>query len=98
MATAAQYRTRFAPRDWSTANTMMSTTAERQRDTSNDTRQTSQQLRNLTENKTRWTQHDTETKLQDRITDIDTWKKTLEMVLLYSRQSARYVTLLLYRR
>ena len=80
MATAAQYRTRFAPRDWSTANAMMSSTAERQRDTSNDTRQTSQQLRNLTENKTRWTQHDTETKLQERITDITAWKKTLEMV------------------
>jgi len=80
MAAAAQYRTRFAPKDWTTANTMMSSTAERQRSTSYDTRQKSQQLQNLTENKTHWTQHDTETKLQERIADINSWKNTLEMV------------------
>ena len=80
MATAAQYPSRYAPRDWTTANLMMSSSAERQRGTSTDTRQQSQQLRNLTENKTRWTQHETETNLQDRVKDITTWKNTLETV------------------
>lgn len=68
---------RFAVSDWHTSNTVIRTNAERQRDASNRVRQESRFLRNETDNHTRWTQHDSNTKLEKRIHDINNWKKSL---------------------
>lgn len=72
---------RFAISDWHTSNTVIRTNAERQRDASHRVRQESRFLRNETDNHTRWTQHDSNTKLEKRIHDINSWKKSLERCL-----------------
>lgn len=72
---------RFAVSDWHTSNTIIRTNAERQRDASHRVRQESRFLRNETDNHTRWTQHDSNTKLEKRIHDINNWKKSLERCL-----------------
>ncbi|CAH3173292.1 unnamed protein product [Porites lobata] len=72
---------RFAVSDWHTSNTVIRTNAERQRDASHRVRQESRFLRNETDNHTRWTQHDSNTKLEKRIHDINNWKKSLERCL-----------------
>ncbi len=38
-------------------------------------------VHSFTDNKTRWTQHDTNTKLDGRISDITQWKETLSRTL-----------------
>lgn len=72
---------RFAVSDWHTSNTIIRTNAERQRDSSHRVRQESRFLRNETDNHTRWTQHDSNTKLEKRIHDINNWKRSLERCL-----------------
>ena len=72
---------RFAVSDWHTSNQIIRTNAERQRDSSHRVRQESRFLRNETDNHTRWTQHDSNTKLEKRIHDINNWKKSLERCL-----------------
>ena len=72
---------RFAVSDWHTSNTIIRTNAERQRDSSHRVRQESRFLRNETDNHTRWTQHDSNTKLEKRIHDINNWKRDLERCL-----------------
>ena len=72
---------RFAVSDWHTSNAIIRTNAERQRDASHRVRQESRFLRNETDNHTRWTQHDSNTKLEKRIHDINNWKKSLERCL-----------------
>ncbi|XP_074636417.1 tektin-2-like [Acropora palmata] len=75
---------RFAVSDWHTSNTVIRTNAERQRDASHRVRQESRFLRNETDNHTRWTQHDSNTKLEKRIYDINSWKRSLERCLAES--------------
>lgn len=72
---------RYAVSDWHTSNTVIRTNAERQRDASHRIRQESRFLRNETDNHTRWTQHNSNTKLEKRIDDINDWRKSLEKCL-----------------
>ncbi|EDO37357.1 predicted protein, partial [Nematostella vectensis] len=72
---------RFAVSDWHTSNQIIRTNAERQREASHRVRQESRFLRNETDNHTRWTQHDSNTKLEKRIDDINDWKRSLERCL-----------------
>lgn len=72
---------RFAMSDWHTSNTVIRTNAERQREASHQIRQEGRWLRNETDNHTRWTQHDSNTKLEKRIDDINDWRKSLERCL-----------------
>ncbi len=72
---------RYAVSDWHTSNKIVSSNAERLRNSSHTIRQEARSLRNQTENHTRWTQHDTNTKLEKRIDDINEWKEALERCL-----------------
>eukprot|EP00794_Sanderia_malayensis_P004861 gene4861-5500_t len=72
---------RYAVSDWKTSNKLVSSNAERLRNSSHTVRQDARSLRNQTENHTRWTQHDTNTKLEKRIDDINEWKEALERCL-----------------
>ena len=69
---------RFSVPDWHTSNNTIRTNAERQIEASHRIRQDSRFLRNETENHTRWTQHDSNTKLEKRIDDVNDWRKSLE--------------------
>ena len=80
---------RFAVSDWHTSNTVIRTNAERQRDSSHKIRQESRFLRNETDNHTRWTQHDSNTKLEKRIDDINDWRKSLERCLAETDEEIR---------
>jgi len=72
---------RYAVSDWHTSNKLLRTNAERLRDASHTVRQEARRLDNETDNHTRWTQHDTNTKLEKRIDDINLWKASLEKCL-----------------
>lgn len=72
---------RYAVSDWHTSNKIVRTNAERLRNASHDVRQEARRLRNETDCHTRWTQHDTNTKLEKRIDDINEWKEALERCL-----------------
>jgi len=72
---------KYAVSDWVTSNKLMSLNAERIRDSSHTIRQDARRLRNETDNHTRWTQHDSNTKLEKRIDDINDWKRSLERCL-----------------
>jgi len=72
---------RYAVSDWHTSNTLLRTNAERLRDSSHTIRQDARRLRNETDNHTRWTQHESDTKLEKRIDDINEWRKSLEKCL-----------------
>ena len=75
---ANKTRPRYAVSDWHTSNKILRANAERLRNASHDVRQEARQLRNETENHTRWTQHESDTKLEKRIDDINEWKEALE--------------------
>lgn len=72
---------KYAVSDWVTSNKLISLNAERIRDSSHSIRQDARRLRNETDNHTRWTQHDSNTKLEKRIDDINDWKRSLERCL-----------------
>ena len=72
---------RYAVSDWHTSNKILRTNAERLRDASHSIRQEARRLGNETDNHTRWTQHDTNTKLEKRIDDINEWKEALDRCL-----------------
>jgi len=72
---------RYAVSDWHTSNKLIRTNAERLREGSHSIRQEARKLGNQTENQTRWTQHDSNTKLEKRIDDINLWKESLEKCL-----------------
>lgn len=72
---------RYAESDWHTSNKLLRSNAERLRDASHTVRQEARRLDNETDNHTRWTQHDTNTKLEKRIDDINLWKESLEKCL-----------------
>ena len=72
---------RYAVSDWVTSNKLLSLNAERIRDSSHTIRQEARKLRNQTDSNTRWTQHDSNTKLEKRIDDINEWKESLERCL-----------------
>ena len=72
---------RYAVSDWHTSNKLIRTNAERLRDSSHTVRQDARRLRNETDNHTRWTQHDSNTKLEKRIDDINEWRESLERCL-----------------
>lgn len=38
-------------------------------------------MRNESDNHTRWTQHDSDTRMEERIDDVNTWRKSLEKCL-----------------
>jgi len=77
---------RYAVSDWHTSNKILRTNAERLRYASHDIRQDARKLRNETENHTRWTQHASDTKLENRIDDINEWKEVLERCLENTRK------------
>lgn len=72
---------RYAVSDWVTSNKILTSNAEKLRDSSHTIRQEARRLRNETDNHTRWTQHDSNTKLEKRIDDINEWKESLERCL-----------------
>jgi len=78
---ASKIPPRYAVSDWTTSNKLMSLNAERIRDSSHTIRQESRRLRNETDSHTRWTQHESNTKLENRIDDINEWKESLERCL-----------------
>lgn len=80
-SSASKLPPRYAVSDWHTSNKLLRTNAERLRNASHDIRQDARRLRNETENHTRWTQHDTNTKLDKRIDDINEWKEALQRCL-----------------
>lgn len=73
---------RYAVSDWHTSNKLLRTNAERLRDASHTVRQEARRLDNETDNHTRWTQHDTNTKLEKRIDDINLWRASLQKCLI----------------
>jgi tektin-2 len=79
MATAVP--TKFAPADWQISNTLIRTSAERQRDITHRIRQEGNQTRNETDITTKWTQHNNNTYLHHRINDVSDWKETLQNTL-----------------
>lgn len=72
---------RYAVSDWVTSNKLISLNAERIRDSSHTIRQDARKLRNETESHTKWTQHESNTKIEKRIDDINEWKVSLERCL-----------------
>jgi len=72
---------RYALSDWHTSNKLLRSNAERLRDSSHTVRQDARRLTNATDNHTRWTQHDTNTKLEKRIDDINEWRESIEKCL-----------------
>lgn len=72
---------RYAPSDWHTSNKRLASNAERLRDSSHTIRQEARRLGNETDNHTRWTQHDSNSKLEKRIDDINEWKESIERCL-----------------
>ena len=91
--TDAKFPPRYAVSDWHTSNNIIRTNAERQRDASHRIRQESRFLRNETDNHTRWTQHDSNTKLEKRIDDINDWRKSLERCLAETDEEIRLLQL-----
>lgn len=87
--TDPKFPPRYAVADWHTSNNIIRTNAERQRDSSHRIRQESRFLRNETDNHTRWTQHDSNTKLEKRIDDINDWRKSLERCLAETDEEIR---------
>lgn len=85
MATTTQNTDKFPPRysmsDWHQSNVIVRTTAQRLRDSSHRIRQEGRWLRNESDNHTRWTQHDSDTRMEERIDDVNTWKKALDKCL-----------------
>ena len=85
MATTTQNADKFPPRyamsDWHQSNVIVRTTAQRLRDSSHRIRQEGRWLRNESDNHTRWTQHDSDTRMEERIDDVNTWRKSLEKCL-----------------
>ena len=69
---------RHAVSDWYTSNKLIRTNAERLRDSFHTVRQDARRLRNETDNHTCWTQHDSNTKLEKRIDDLNEWRQSLE--------------------
>jgi len=72
---------RYALSDWHTSNRLLRSNAERLRNSSHTIRQEARRLTNETDNHTRWTQHDSNTKLEKRIDDINEWRESLERCL-----------------
>ncbi|XP_072530840.1 tektin-2 [Salminus brasiliensis] len=64
--------------DWENSNKHISDTAEHRRHVSHEIRQEGRALRNETANKTSWDEYDSSRRLNDRISDVTRWKKTLE--------------------
>lgn len=67
--------------DWHQSNVIVRTTAQRLRDSSHRIRQEGRWLRNESDNHTRWTQHDSDTRMEERLDDVTTWRKSLEKCL-----------------
>lgn len=67
--------------DWHQSNVIVRTTAQRLRDSSHRIRQEGRWLRNESDNHTRWTQHDSDTRMEERLDDVSTWRKSLEKCL-----------------
>ncbi|XP_020015217.1 tektin-2 [Castor canadensis] len=72
---------RYQLPDWRINSYLLSTNAERQRDASHQIRQEARVLRNETNNQTIWDEHDTKTRLAERIDTINRWKEMLDKCL-----------------
>jgi len=72
---------RFNVQDWHDSNNFISTNAERQRDASHNIRQEARSLDQITANQTKWDQHDNNTKLDDRMNDIQEWRIVLQRTI-----------------
>ncbi|XP_064382197.1 tektin-2-like [Halichondria panicea] len=88
----SKYPTKFAPADWHTSNHMIASSAERQQSIARDVREQSKIVQIETDNKTRWTQHDTNTKLDGRISEITQWKENLSRTLTDTEKEIEKLT------
>lgn len=68
---------KFNVSDWHDSNNFISTNAERQRNASHEIRQSSRSLDLITANRTKWDQHNNETRLEERLNDINEWRKVI---------------------
>uniref|UniRef100_A0A8C5TPL4 Tektin n=1 Tax=Malurus cyaneus samueli TaxID=2593467 RepID=A0A8C5TPL4_9PASS len=72
---------RFTMPDWQNHSLLISADAEQQRYNSHNVRQEGRVLRNETGNQARWDEHNSRTRLKDRVTTIDRWREALARCL-----------------
>ncbi|KFV93837.1 Tektin-2, partial [Eurypyga helias] len=72
---------RFTLPSWHANSQLISADAERQRSASHRVRQEARALRNETNNQTKWDEHDNQTRLAERIRNVNRWKETLDKCL-----------------
>ncbi|NWW04670.1 TEKT2 protein, partial [Oreocharis arfaki] len=72
---------RFTVPDWQNNSLLISADAEQQRYNSHHIRQEGRALRNETGNQAKWDEHNTRTRLNDRITSVDRWREALARCL-----------------
>ncbi|NWV65899.1 TEKT2 protein, partial [Malurus elegans] len=72
---------RFTMPDWQNHSLLISADAEQQRYNSHNVRQEGRVLRNETGNQARWDEHNSRTRLNDRVTTIDRWREALARCL-----------------
>nr|WQM43607.1 tektin 2 [Eurycea tynerensis] len=72
---------RYTIPDWRTNTLLITSNAERQRSAAHQVRQEARALRNETSNQTKWDEHDTRTRLADRIDCIDRWREIVARCL-----------------
>jgi tektin-2 len=68
---------KFNPADWHTNKHAISTDAEKTRNVSFQVRQEGRYLKNETDNQTWWDTHDNNTRLADRLDEIEEWRQIL---------------------
>lgn len=68
---------RFAPNDWHTNKHAISHDSEKSRNVSFQVRQEGRFLNNETDNQTWWDTHDNNTRLKDRLDEIEEWRQIL---------------------
>lgn len=68
---------RFAPSDWQTNKHAISHDSEKSRNVSFQVRQEGRFLNNETDNQTWWDTHDNNTRLKDRLDEIEEWRQIL---------------------
>ncbi|NXD01450.1 TEKT2 protein, partial [Certhia familiaris] len=72
---------RFTLPDWRNNSILISADAEQQRFNSHHIRQEGRALRNETGNQARWDEHNSRTRISDRITVVDRWREALAKCL-----------------
>ncbi|NWV43525.1 TEKT2 protein, partial [Grantiella picta] len=72
---------RFTMPDWHNNSLLISADAEQQRYNSHHIRQEGRVLRNETGNQAKWDEHNTRTRLNDRVTSVDRWREIMARCL-----------------